>query len=226
MLVANIFLLFSLRYIATGEKWPLLAVTAGSPFLGSRLVYSCISAYYASSTFNPVAGNVWVLSFMSVFEELTTVVLYTLASIKTPQAKEVSRQSSISRESAFCDAETGLPNEETSSGDGSGTIREPDVVGGASDNSGRIEGVPEQVEGEKKDRSAAHEVVDCGQSPIGRDSTGIEMQMLAQGASMSESDQNGLSRKASLMDSMINVNARDTSCSADSKASTVVDRGE
>ena len=93
LVVANVLLLFSLRHLSQGERLPLLAITAGTPFLASRLAYVCTSAYKVSQTFNPLGGNIWVLAFMCVFEEFMVALLYSFASIKTPLMKGTSKES-------------------------------------------------------------------------------------------------------------------------------------
>ena len=94
LVLVNVLLLFRLRHLSQGERLPLLAITAGSPFLASRLAYACTSAYKVSQTFNPLVGNIWVLAFMCVFEEFVVALLYSFASITTPLIKGTSKESS------------------------------------------------------------------------------------------------------------------------------------
>lgn len=109
--LVNVLLLFRLRRVSQGERLPLLAITAGSPFLASRLAYACTSAYKVSQTFNPLVGNVWVLAFMSVLEEFVVALLYSFASSKTPPLmKGTSKESS--KEPSTLD----LPSENPSGG--------------------------------------------------------------------------------------------------------------
>ena len=93
LVAVNMLLLFRLQHLPQGERLPLLAITAGSPFLASRLAYACISAYKVSQTFNPLVGNIWVLAFMCVFEEFMVALLYSFASIKTPLMERSSKES-------------------------------------------------------------------------------------------------------------------------------------
>ncbi|KAL8700117.1 MAG: hypothetical protein Q9201_005623 [Fulgogasparrea decipioides] len=93
MLVVNISMLATVRHhIARTERVTFIALTLANPFVTSRLTYACISAFYVSETFSPVAGNVYVLAFMSVFEEFTAAVLYFIACLWTPRLKTKSAE--------------------------------------------------------------------------------------------------------------------------------------
>lgn len=70
---------------------PLVTVTLAAPFLASRLVYAGFSAFDPVETFNPIAGNVWIDSFVSVLEEFVAVILYQIACFWTPLPVSPSR---------------------------------------------------------------------------------------------------------------------------------------
>ena len=115
LVLVNALLLFRLRHLPQGERLPLLAITAGSPFFTSRLAYACTSAYKVSQTFNPLVGNVWVLAFMSVFEEFVVALLYSFASMKTPLGKGTSNESS--RGPSTLDLPSGEPSGDSTTTD-------------------------------------------------------------------------------------------------------------
>ena len=217
MNAVDIVLLVRLRHVARGENVPLIAITTGSPFFASRLAFSCISAYHVSPTFNPVVGNVYVQAFMSIFEEFMIVLLYSFACFETPPAEpKLSDESSRSRESSelrdpsmYYDTETGL-HEGRPSGDAITAV--PDQLGSTQGDAGKEGG----------GRSKADSDFDI---EIGKGSNeALEMKRLSQRESIPEGDQQRISRKASLMDSIMDLSVRDAPGTRDSKASTVVDR--
>ena len=217
MNAVDIVLLVRLRHVARGENVPLIAITVGSPFFASRLIFSCISAYHVSPTFNPVVGNVYVQAFMSIFEEFTIVLLYSFACFETPPAEpRLSDESSRSRESSesrdpsmYYDTETGL-REDRPSGDAITTV--PDQLGSTQGDAGK--------EGGGRSKADSGVDIEVGQ---GIDEA-LEMKHLSQRESIPEVDQRRISRKASLMDSIMDLSTRDAPGTRDSKASTVVDR--
>ena len=235
MNAVDIVLLVRLRHVARGENIPLIAITAGSPFFASRLVFSCISAYHVSPTFNPVVGNVYVQAFMSIFEEFIVVLLYSFACFETPPAEpKLSDESSRSRESSesrdpsmYYDTEIGL-HEDRPSRDA--IIAVPDQLGSTQGDTGKEEGGRREEGGGRREegggrreeggRSKADNGVEIGQGS----NEALEMKRLSQRESIPEGDQRWISRKASLMDSMMDLSARDAPGTRDSKASTVVGR--
>ena len=84
----NALLLFRLQRLPRGERLPILTITAGSPFLTSRLAYTYTTTYKVSQMFSLLAGNLWVLAFMSVFEEFVVTLVYSFTSIKAPLRNE------------------------------------------------------------------------------------------------------------------------------------------
>jgi len=74
--IVTILISFSLSYAEAGEKRLLLAVALSLPFLLVRLIYSSISTFGNSSSFNTVTGNVTILLCMALIMEACCVVIY------------------------------------------------------------------------------------------------------------------------------------------------------
>lgn len=74
-----------------GEKRILAAVGFSLPFLLVRLIYSAISVFAGTPSFNSVTGNVTILLCMALIEELIIVITYEACGL-TLQKKEVSLQ--------------------------------------------------------------------------------------------------------------------------------------
>ena len=219
MVGVNIVLVARLGHVAKGEKTPLFAVTIGTPFLASRLVFSCISAYYVSQTFHPVVGNVYVLAFMSVFEEFIVVLLYFFACSQTPPAGPKARDLSLgsgehraSTESRapshYYEAETGLPDEEAARDDP--VVPNPDQLVDQERNGGSEN--KEDNDGIFKARQGASNASKVDEEPWESTHMGIEMRSVSRASSLP--CQQRISRKGSLMDSMMDL---------DERASTTVD---
>ncbi|KAL8695223.1 MAG: hypothetical protein Q9218_000261 [Villophora microphyllina] len=71
--------------LPVGERRILYAVVLSIPFIAVRLIYSLLVYYdQNNSLFELRRGNIWVRSFMAVFEEWVTVLLYLSAGLLAP----------------------------------------------------------------------------------------------------------------------------------------------
>lgn len=76
LVLCTILVSFHTSHADSGEKRLMLAVGASLPFLAVRLVYSCLSTFAHSKTFNMLTGNVTVLLCLALIEELCVVVIF------------------------------------------------------------------------------------------------------------------------------------------------------
>ncbi len=76
--------LFSLHRVRPGDRRLIYAIAAGIPFLIVRLIYSLISVYERSRTFDPVRGSVVVYALMGVAMEFIVVAFYLAAGLLAP----------------------------------------------------------------------------------------------------------------------------------------------
>ncbi|KAI9758854.1 MAG: hypothetical protein M1835_000510 [Candelina submexicana] len=84
-LTAIIALTFTkLTHIPSGERRLLFAAAASIPFIAVHLLYSLISVFASSKTFNPITGNVIVFAIMAVLMEFVAVALFLVAGILAP----------------------------------------------------------------------------------------------------------------------------------------------
>jgi type II secretory pathway component PulF len=66
-----------------GEKRIYFAFLAAIPLLGSRMLFSLLSAFSNSEAFSIRGGKPLVQLFMAILEEFGVVVMYTLAGLTT-----------------------------------------------------------------------------------------------------------------------------------------------
>ena len=66
----------SIRHAEEGEKRILLAVAVSLPFLLVRLVYSALAVFANKRSFSLFYGDVSILLFMALLEEVIVVVIY------------------------------------------------------------------------------------------------------------------------------------------------------
>ena len=228
LLVVNALLLFRLRHLPPGEHPPLLAVTAGSPFLASRLAYACTSAFKVSQTFNPLVGNVWVLAFMSVFDEFVVALLYSFASMKTP-LREGSSEESSSEPSTSYDApvedSSGNPNDGNTTPEQKGQC---DSVGSGRNGAfvenektvADVEGPQEIASDVGLIHKQSNEDLDLGKALVEPGNAGIEMESVSRGGYIIESDKSHV-----LRDTKIEAGVSDVLATADSRTLAVVEKG-
>ncbi|KAL8791177.1 MAG: hypothetical protein Q9195_006016 [Heterodermia aff. obscurata] len=66
----------SIRHCEEGEKRILLAVAVSLPFLLVRLIYSALAVFANKRSFSLFYGDVSILLFMALLEEVIVVVIY------------------------------------------------------------------------------------------------------------------------------------------------------
>ncbi|KAI9723681.1 MAG: hypothetical protein M1812_000981 [Candelaria pacifica] len=76
--------LTKLKNISSGERRLLFAAAASIPFIAVRLLYSIISVFTSSKTFNSITGNVVVYAIMAVLMEFIVIALFLAAGFMAP----------------------------------------------------------------------------------------------------------------------------------------------
>jgi hypothetical protein len=88
IVIATIFVSFSVKYAAHGEKRILTAVALSLPFLLVRLVYSIMSTFAHNKNFNLLSGSTTILLCVAFIEELIIVVIFEAIGLTLPQVSE------------------------------------------------------------------------------------------------------------------------------------------
>jgi hypothetical protein len=79
---------FSVSHAKPGEKRLLYAVALSLPFLLVRLVYSTISTFSKTPSFNLVSSDVTIILCMALLEELITVIIYEACGLTLQKAEK------------------------------------------------------------------------------------------------------------------------------------------
>jgi len=77
LLIASTFITsFSISHAVSGERRILLAVALSLPFLLARIIYSAVSVFGHSSSFNVISGNNTILLCVALLPELGAVIIF------------------------------------------------------------------------------------------------------------------------------------------------------
>lgn len=88
IVIATIFVSFSVKHAAQGEKRILAAVALSLPFLLVRLVYSILSTFAHNKNFNLISGSTTILLCVAFIEEFIIVIIFEGVGLTLPQVTE------------------------------------------------------------------------------------------------------------------------------------------